>query len=156
MSTLTTLCFVATAAAFGVAWRMHSLNAISASRKSENKLRDEKQPEPAASSDDDNLLYHFRPIGVCRSIFAEKWGTPRQGSLAPNTRGHFKLYPTVAHTALEGIEQFSHVWVIFVFSENTNSEKEQKFVHGNKKFTFPAKIKPPLLMGRSTGIFSTR
>jgi hypothetical protein len=177
-SALTALCYITAAAVLASALRSNRQKHAKAtsspspittsskpSAKSSPKVT-EQEPDDSQGEKDkqpdqppgefDHLLYQFKPIGVCRSIFAEKWGTPRQGALAPNTRGHFKLYPTVAHTALQGIEQFSHVWVIFVFSENTNSTKENKFVSGPKNFTFPAKIKPPLLMGRTTGIFSTR
>ncbi|XP_031233179.1 tRNA (adenine(37)-N6)-methyltransferase isoform X3 [Mastomys coucha] len=42
-----------------------------------------------------------------------------------------------------GLEQFSHVWILFVF-------------HKNGHLNFKAKVKPPRLNGAKTGVFSTR
>ncbi|OQS03318.1 hypothetical protein THRCLA_04387, partial [Thraustotheca clavata] len=52
----------------------------------------------------------------------------------------------------ECLEQFSHVWVLFVFHENTNLSK----VSVQKKTTYQAKIAPPRLGGKKVGLFSTR
>lgn len=46
--------------------------------------------------------------------------------------------------ALEGLDQYSHVWLIFVFHENTNGAA-----------TVKAKVTPPKL-GSRVGVFSTR
>lgn len=42
-----------------------------------------------------------------------------------------------------GLEQFSHVWILFVF-------------HKNGHLSYKAKVQPPRLNGAKTGIFSTR
>lgn len=49
--------------------------------------------------------------------------------------GVIVLESWVPPTSLEGLESFSHVWVVFVFDENTNVGKTQT--------TFKAKIAPP-------------
>ncbi len=45
--------------------------------------------------------------------------------------------------ALDGLEKFSHVWLIFGFHRNTNS-------------TYRPKVHPPRLEGKTTGVFATR
>ena len=50
--------------------------------------------------------------------------------------------------ALDGLEGFSHVWLTFKFHLNTNTLDEAKAFQGvagsNQKFTFTAKITPPV------------
>ena len=66
----------------------------------------------------------FRPIGTIESCYMERRGTPRQGLLAPAARSRLRLNRQVVQPeALEGLEGFSHVWLIFEFHENTNSSK---------------------------------
>jgi len=48
------------------------------------------------------------------------------------------------------------VWIFFIFSRNTNSKVVTRWVEQNGSFTFPPRVKAPLLLGRSTGLFSTR
>lgn len=84
--------------------------------------------------------YTFDAIGHVESCFAQRRGTPRQGSLVPAARARIKLRSTIPPSSLECLDQFSHVWVIFVFHENTNLAKAAT---SGKKATFPAKIAPP-------------
>jgi tRNA (Thr-GGU) A37 N-methylase len=44
-------------------------------------------------------------------------GTPRQPLLVPAARLRVEL--SCAHDVLQGLEQWSHVWVLYVFHENT-------------------------------------
>lgn len=101
-------------------------------------------------------VYAFREIGVCESVFANKRGVPRQGNLAPDTLGRIVLHKHMSGTALEGLETFSHVWIVFVFSRNTNKDKVAAWVRGDSQVVLPSKIRPPLLQGKSTGLLSTR
>ena len=63
--------------------------------------------------------------------------------------------------ALDSIEGFSHVWVLFVFHENTNAGRTTfKGKGGPTKaktsgIKFAAKVTPPRL-GKRVGVFSTR
>jgi tRNA-Thr(GGU) m(6)t(6)A37 methyltransferase TsaA len=85
-----------------------------------------------------------KPIGFLESCFPERNGTPRQGLIAPHARSRLKIKATSQpHLALEGLEEFSHIWLIFVFHANTNAA-----IH--------AKVKPPRLGGKSIGVFATR
>jgi hypothetical protein len=87
------------------------------------------RPEPSSPSGSPNApavnLCSYRPIGVLESCYAERRGTPRQGLLVPAARARLRLDPRVIQpaAALEGLEGFSHVWLIFDFHENTNAGK---------------------------------
>ena len=94
--------------------------------------------------------YSFSPVGVCRSIFRDRRGTPRQGSLAPSAFGWIELAPRISYTSLEGLEQYSHVWVIFVFHKNTDGHKVRS------SGTVKSKVRPPVLGGKKVGLYSTR
>ncbi|CAK4625114.1 hypothetical protein LEN26_013752 [Aphanomyces euteiches] len=96
--------------------------------------------------------YNFEPIGTVSSCFADRRGTPRQGALVPGSKARIELKSSISPTALECLDQFSHMWVLFVFHENTNLAK----VSTHKIATYPAKIAPPRLGGKKVGLFSTR
>lgn len=53
-----------------------------------------------------------------------------------------------------GLEEYDYIWVIYNFNYNTNILNDKK--KGKMGYTYPGKIKPPLLLGESTGLFSTR
>lgn len=86
-----------------------------------------------------------RPIGTIMTSFPEKNGTPRQGSVAPASKAVLKVqFGNNPHHSLEGLEDFSHVWLLFLF-------------HDNGILTAPrAKVKPPRLLGATKGVFATR
>jgi tRNA-Thr(GGU) m(6)t(6)A37 methyltransferase TsaA len=91
--------------------------------------------------------FSVTPIGVVRSVYQLCVGTPRQGLLAPNSRGRIEFYATNnldAATAIDGLEGFSHVWIVFVFHLNLVGKK------------VPAKIAPPALGGVKVGALATR
>jgi len=93
---------------------------------------------------------HVTPIGVVRSIYKLCVGTPRQGLLAPSARGYIdllKLGNSSPVTSVNGLEGFSHIWIVFVFHLNTQSK-------GSKKIK--SKIAPPALGGEKVGIYATR
>jgi tRNA-Thr(GGU) m(6)t(6)A37 methyltransferase TsaA len=88
--------------------------------------------------------FNFRPIGVVRSPFKTKFGTPRQPHVVPAARATIEIFPHAdLNGCLVGLKQFSHVWIVFVFHENTNHK-----VRG--------KVHPPRLEGQKVGLFSTR
>jgi tRNA (adenine37-N6)-methyltransferase len=84
------------------------------------------------------------PIGVVRSVYRLCVGTPRQGLLAPHARGRIEL--RVPADAVDGLREYSHVWIVFVFHLNTLTINPQKR---------PSKISPPAL-GRKVGVLATR
>ena len=85
----------------------------------------------------------LRPIGVVRSIYRLCVGTPRQGLLAPMARGRIELY-NLDEDAIDGLQSFSHIWVLFIFHLNTTGKKKA------------SKIAPPALGGIKVGVLSTR
>lgn len=98
---------------------------------------------------DEGLI--VKPIGVVRSIYRLCVGTPRQGLLAPNARGCIDLF-TLGNSSpvssVEGLESYSHIWVVFIFHLNTQSENASRRIK--------SKITPPALGGQKVGIFATR
>lgn len=77
--------------------------------------------------------------------------------LVPSSRATLTLTPNMSPEILDGLEDFTHIWLTFKFHLNTNSLKEAKaFVpQENKNFTFKAKIFPPMLKEKK-GVFATR
>ncbi|XP_032759981.1 tRNA (adenine(37)-N6)-methyltransferase isoform X2 [Rattus rattus] len=91
-----------------------------------------------------NLL--TEPIGYLESCFSAKIGTPRQPSICSQSRACLKIRKSIFNNpehSLMGLEQFSHVWILFVF-------------HKNGHLNYKAKVQPPRLNGAKTGVFSTR
>lgn len=67
-----------------------------------------------------------QPIGEVRSCFQSCVGTPRQGLLAPSTRARVEFQRSISPDTLDGLSAFSHVWIVFVFHQNTNSSKNAR------------------------------
>ena len=90
-------------------------------------------------------MLEIEPIGYIQSPFGEKFGAPRQPGLAPSVRSYIELVePYNDPDALRGIEQCSHLWLIFHFSETAKA--------GWKPLT-----RPPRLGGNNKlGVFATR
>ena len=60
----------------------------------------------------------LRPIGHMESDFSEKFGIPRQSGLVEALRARVVLEPEFRNPdALRGIEGFSHLWLIWEFSQ---------------------------------------
>ena len=64
-------------------------------------------------------------------------GTPRQGSLAASTRGKIKFFRSVSPEILDGLDGFSHVWILFIFHENTISKHTKA---QSERYTFPVRF----------------
>ena len=84
------------------------------------------------------------PIGYIRSVFDRRFGTPRQGALAPNSHATFELIPFWRNKGtFDALESFSHVWLISYF-------------HQNPSLNSPSKVHPPRLRGKSVGVLASR
>ena len=90
-------------------------------------------------------MFEFAPIGVIHSCFREKFGIPRQPGLVPAARATLELLPPYNQpAAVHGLDDFSHLWLIFVF-------------HGIPAGRWQPKVRPPRLGGnRRLGVFATR
>ncbi|GAB5034596.1 Hypothetical protein NocV09_02000460 [Nannochloropsis oceanica] len=97
---------------------------------------------------------NLKPVARMQSPFKGRCGTPRQGLLAPNAKGQIKLEPGVCRTSLDQLDKFTHLWVIFLFDQNTNWT--DALCSDSQRFTYTAKIAPPRLFGKRVGVFSTR
>lgn len=91
------------------------------------------------------MSFEVKPVGIVRSCFREKFAIPRQPHLAPAARGVLELLPPFDQPeAVDGLEQVSHVWLLFLF-------------HQALEDTPRLKVRPPRLGGnRSLGVFATR
>lgn len=85
------------------------------------------------------------PVGILRSCFKEKFAIPRQPQLAPAARGVLELLPPFdGGEAVAGLEQVSHVWLLFLFHQALEDAPRLK-------------VRPPRLGGNQTlGVFASR
>ncbi len=91
------------------------------------------------------MTYPVSPVGFVRSCFKEKFAIPRQPQLAPAARGVLELVaPFDGGEAVQGLEQVSHVWLLFLFHQALEDKPRLK-------------VRPPRLGGNtSMGVFATR
>lgn len=91
------------------------------------------------------MQHSVSPVGIVRSCFKEKFAIPRQPQLAPAARGVLELLPPFDQgDAVEGLEQVSHVWLLFLFHQALEDKPRLK-------------VRPPRLGGnKSMGVFATR
>lgn len=88
---------------------------------------------------------NFETIGTIRSCYKEKFGIPRQAGLVPTATATLELLPPFNRAeAFNGLEGFSHLWLLFLF-------------HGNDRQGWKATVRPPRLGGNARlGVFATR
>ena len=87
----------------------------------------------------------IKPIARMHSDFATKFGIPRQSGLVQELQSTIIVEPEFRHDdALRGIEDFSHLWIIWQFSEAVRDE-------------WSPTVRPPRLGGNTRmGVFATR
>ena len=92
----------------------------------------------------DDGRINIEPIAHIRTAFPTKFGIPRQSGLVSELEGEIVFEPKYRDPdALRGIESFSHLWLIWGFSD----EREG----------FRALVRPPRLGGNEKrGVFATR
>lgn len=87
----------------------------------------------------------IKPIGYLKTLFPTKFGIPRQSGLCKGSVATLifeKEYRSPE--ALRGIEEYSHLWIIWGFSECENQK-------------FSPTVRPPRLGGNQRmGVFATR
>ncbi|CAL8461760.1 g1291 [Coccomyxa elongata] len=98
--------------------------------------------------------FPFQPIGYLQSCFSQRNGTPRQPLLACNARAKLVLRPDIPVGCLEGLEQYSHVWILFVFHCNTDLQRLWSPSHAADGLK--AKVQVPRLNGGRMGVLATR
>lgn len=91
-------------------------------------------------------------IGYMNSPYREKFGIPRQPNLVEIESYIEMSEPYNDVLAFEGIEEFSHLWLLWQFHENKNSDNSL-----NQMFKFRSQVRPPRLGGnQKIGVFATR
>lgn len=91
------------------------------------------------------MAHEMTVIAHIRSDFPTKFGVPRQSGLVEELRSTIVFEPEFRRAeALRGIEAFSHLWLIWQFSEATREG-------------WSATVRPPRLGGNARlGVFATR
>ena len=84
-------------------------------------------------------------IAHIRTDFPDKFGIPRQSGLVKELQGTIIFEPEYRNpSALRGLEEFSHLWLLWQFSESGREH-------------WSATVKPPRLGGKKRmGVFATR
>lgn len=101
-----------------------------------------------------NTIYPMRPIGTIQSCFSTRNGTPRQPLLVSLARACLNFDPALVPPAsLEGLGEYSHCWILYVFHLNTDIEKLWRKPSQSK---LKAKVRVPRLNGERKGVFATR
>ncbi|SHH76821.1 tRNA (N6-threonylcarbamoyladenosine(37)-N6)-methyltransferase TrmO [Ferrimonas marina] len=91
------------------------------------------------------MSHSLTPVALCRSPYKQKFAIPRQPNLVPAAIGRLELQGECNRAeCLKGLEQFSHLWVLFSFHEN--------LAQGWKPT-----VRPPRLGGNARiGVFASR
>lgn len=89
--------------------------------------------------------FNFSIIARIRTQFPSKFGIPRQSGIVTGLEGRIEFEPEFRDdTAVRGLEEFSHIWLLWKFSENADSG-------------FSPAVRPPRLGGnKKMGVFATR
>lgn len=87
----------------------------------------------------------LQPIATIHTPYKQKFAIPRQPGLAKHALGLIEFLPEFADpNCLRGIEQFSHLWLVFQF-------------HQTAQQGWSPMVRPPRLGGnKKMGVFATR
>lgn len=88
---------------------------------------------------------NIEPIAIFHSPFTSKFGLPRQSGIVSELRGEIHFLPAYRNAdALQGLEDFDYLWLIWGFSEHVDAEKHPT-------------VRPPLLGGNErVGVWASR
>lgn len=86
----------------------------------------------------------INPIGYVSSCYKEKFGIPRQPALVDVALTEIYLNSVFDMQSVRGLEQFSHIWLEFIF-------------HANQEADWKQTVRPPRLGGNQRiGVFASR
>ena len=87
----------------------------------------------------------MKTIAKIETDFPTKFGVPRQSGIIPSLQGRIVFEPEYRNAeAVRGLEEFSHIWLIWEFSEAVRD-------------TWSPTVRPPRLGGNvRKGVFATR
>ena len=97
------------------------------------------------TSTDEKGRCELRPIAYIRTPYKDNFGVPRQSGMVRHTASRVEFTPEFRDgAALRGLEEFSHVWLIWQFSEHVEQG-------------WSPTVRPPRLGGNERrGVFATR
>lgn len=89
-------------------------------------------------------------IGTLHSPYKEKFAVPRQPGLVPSAKAELEMLPPYDDiNAFNGLDEFSHLWLIFEFHKNIATT--------NAQTSWSPTVRPPRLGGnKRVGVFATR
>ncbi len=89
--------------------------------------------------------FQLQPVGIIHSPYKEKFAVPRQPGLVPSARATLALCGDAnSPESVRGIEQFSHLWLLFLFDQNLSAG-------------WRPTVRPPRLGGNERiGVFASR
>ena len=91
----------------------------------------------AGKKENQNADHMIRPVAYIHTDFPTKFGIPRQSGLTGDLEAKIVFEPEFSNPeAIRGIEEFSHLWLIWEFSENVR-----------KPGNWSATVRPPRLGG---------
>ena len=95
------------------------------------------------------MTHTLVPVAYIRNDFTGKFGIPRQPGLCDKVLSRVELTPGYkSPDALRGLDRLSHLWLIWLFSENAGDTEP-----GENRLT----VRPPRLGGNvRMGVFATR
>lgn len=117
-------------------WRERRQEERTGRIRAEVKLRTMAKPTSLTSG------LTLQCIGTVVSPYTKRMGTPRQPQLVPASRGYIAF--AIEAERLDGIDAYSHVWILFGFHANTNVDNRR------------TKIRPPRGGGLKIGQLATR
>ena len=106
----------------------------------------------------------IHPIAHIRTDLTSKFGVPRQSGLVPELEGTIVFEPEFRNPdALRGLENYSHIWLIWHFDQGFASAKQAGRFDGSgetaffDRQTFQPTVRPPKMDGNTrVGVFATR
>lgn len=95
-----------------------------------------------------NLSYDV--IATIHSPYKEKFAVPRQPGLVPSAKAELEMLPPYDDiNAFNGLDEFSHLWLIFSFHKNITGSGSGR--------TWSPTVRPPRLGGnKRVGVFASR
>lgn len=93
----------------------------------------------------DSGRFAFRTVGIISTPFKQKFGIPRQSQSLSEAKGVIKFAHDINPlNACRGLDEFSHLWISFIFHENIDSGWKDT-------------VRPPRLGGnQKVGVFASR
>lgn len=91
------------------------------------------------------MSHNIEPVAYIRTDLPEKFGVPKQSGVVPALTGYIHFTkPYQQPEYIKGLEEFSHIWLIWGFSEIAAEPKQ-------------ATVRPPRLGGNERiGVFASR